>query len=176
MKTKPIQITLLAAAAFLAACHETTESDSQADSLIVAKTTAAPAAPSSEFPELTVIIAGNDQMKFDVTAIEARPGQKLTVTLKNVGTMPKLSMGHNFVLLPLDLDPNKFIEASGIHMARDFVAPEFESRVIAHTKLLGPGESDTVSFAAPREPGAYTYLCSFPGHCAIGMKGVLTVR
>jgi azurin len=85
-------------------------------------------------------------------------------------------MGHNFVLLEKDMDPPKFIEASQTHMGSDFIAPELKAKVIAHTALIGPGESATISFAAPKEPGAYTYICSFPGHYAIGMKGTLTVQ
>jgi azurin len=127
-------------------------------------------------PEKKVEIAGNDQMKFDVTSIEAKPNQKVTVTLKNIGTMPKVSMGHNFVLLERDMDAQKFMEAGTVHMATDFIAPEYKNKVIAHTKLLGPGESDTVSFVAPSAPGNYTYLCSFPGHLMIGMKGTLLVQ
>jgi len=127
-------------------------------------------------PEKKVEISANDQMKFDVVAIEAKPRQKITVTLKNIGTIPKMSMGHNLVLLEKDVDPPKFVETSQTSMATEYIAPELKNKVIAHTKLLGPGESDTVSFAAPKEPGAYTYICSFPGHFAIGMKGVLTVQ
>lgn len=126
-------------------------------------------------PEKKVEIAGNDQMKFDVTVIEAKPAQKVTVTLKNAGTMPKVSMGHNFVLLTKGVDPAAFVEAGTPHMGRDYIAPEMESKVLAHTKLLGPTEADTVSFVAPKEPGDYIYICSFPGHCAIGMRGVLKV-
>ena len=36
-------------------------------------------------------------------------------------------------------------------MGKDFIAPELEAKVLAHTKLLGPGESDTISFAAPTD-------------------------
>lgn len=133
-------------------------------------------APDPNLPEVTVTITGNDQMKFDVTSIEAKPGQKVTVTMKNAGTMPKISMGHNFVLLAQDQDPAAFVEAGTPHMGQDFIAPELAGKVIAHTKLLGPGESDTISFAAPTKPGDYTYICSFPGHFAIGMKGILTVK
>ena len=50
---------------------------------------------------------------------------------------------------------------------------------ITHTvvryDLSALGESDTVTFDAPAEPGAYPYLCSFPGHFAL-MQGVLTVK
>ena len=137
---------------------------------------AAAPAPDPNLPEKKVEITGNDQMKFDVVSIDAKAGQKITVTLKNAGTMPKVSMGHNFVLLATDMDPNKFVEAGTPHMGKDFIAPELADKVIAHTKLLGPGESDTVSFAAPRTAGTYNYICSFPGHCAIGMRGVLNVQ
>jgi plastocyanin len=28
----------------------------------------------------------------------------------------------------------------------------------------------------PTAPGEYPFLCTFPAHCAIGMKGVLVVK
>jgi len=127
-------------------------------------------------PQLEVTIHANDQMKFDKTQIEAQPGQKIQVTLKNIGTMPKVSMGHNFVVLDGKLAPEEFVEASMTEMSNEFVAPAMTSHVIAHTKLLGPGESDTITFAAPKTAGDYPFLCSFPGHYAIGMKGILTVK
>ena len=47
--------------------------------------------------------------------------------------------------------------------------------VIAHTDVLGPGESESVTFQAPSEPGDYEYVCTFPGHFAM-MRGVLLVK
>jgi azurin len=47
--------------------------------------------------------------------------------------------------------------------------------VIAHTGLVGPGETVEVTFKAPAA-GTYTFLCSFPGHFAAGMKGTLVVK
>jgi azurin len=161
---------------FIVACDKKSDSSGPEASSSSAGKPAAAEAPDPNLPEKKVEISANDQMKFDVTAIDAKPGQKVTVTLKNIGTMPKVSMGHNFVLLNPSVDPPKFVETSQMHMAHDFIAPELQSQVIAHTKLLGPGETDTISFAAPRKPGAYTYICSFPGHFAIGMKGILTVQ
>jgi azurin len=59
----------------------------------------------------------------------------------------------------------------------DYVPTDDETKkeVIAHTKLVGGGESDTITFTAPKEPGAYPYICSFPGHFAL-MQGVFTVK
>lgn len=47
--------------------------------------------------------------------------------------------------------------------------------VIAHTRILGPHERETIYFTAPAEPGDYDYVCTFPGHYMI-MKGILKVR
>ena len=47
------------------------------------------------------------------------------------------------------------------------------NETIAHTKMIGGGESDTITFTAP-EKGSYTYICTFPGHYGL-MKGVLIV-
>ena len=117
-------------------------------------------------------------MRYDVTAFEAKPGQKIAVTLKNVGTTPKFSMGHNFVMLDRSVNiqnVTKFLDAASTEAAHDYV-PVGSKEVLAHTKLLGPGETETVTFNAPYIPGEYLYLCSFPGHFSQGTKGFMTVK
>ncbi|MBI5766279.1 MAG: hypothetical protein HZA93_00675 [Verrucomicrobia bacterium] len=51
-----------------------------------------------------------------------------------------------------------------------------KDKVLATIGLLGPNETGEASFTAPTEPGEYPFLCSFPAHCQIGMKGVLVVK
>ena len=53
--------------------------------------------------------------------------------------------------------------------------PDDLSAVLAHTKTLGPNESDRIEFHAPTDPGEYPFLCTFPGHFAL-MKGKLIVK
>lgn len=131
-----------------------------------------------EAPPKTVEINADDKMKFDVTAFEAKPGQKISVTLKNVGTTPKFSMGHNFLLLDRTVNTGNaqaFLDKASTEAAHDYVPPGAKE-VLAHTKLLGPNETDTVTFNAPYVPGEYLYLCSFPGHFTQGTKGFMTVK
>ena len=131
-----------------------------------------------EAPPKEVQIQADDHMRFDVTAFEATRGQKISVTLKNVGTTPKLSMGHNFLMLDRSVNEQnvtKFLDAASTEASHDYVPPE-SKEVLAHTKLLGPGETDTVTFNAPQIPGQYLYLCSFPGHYSQGTKGFMTVK
>ena len=115
-------------------------------------------------------------MKFDVTSFDVTPGQSVTVRLRNVGELPKEAMAHNWVLLTKEAYAPRFIEAGTSHAERDYIAFEQEFYVLAKTRMLGPGESGSVTFNAPRAPGTYDYVCTFPEHYAGGMKGVMTVR
>lgn len=131
-----------------------------------------------EAPPKEITIQADDKMRFDVTAFDAKPGQKIAVTIKNVGTTPKFSMGHNFVLLDHSINTGnvqRFLDAASVQAAHDYVPPNAKE-VIAHSKLLGPGESEIVTFNAPFVPGEYLYLCSFPGHYSQGTKGFMTVK
>lgn len=135
-----------------------------------------PALVESEHPLKEIKITGNDQMKFNQDKLEALPGQPLKVTFENVGSMPKASMGHNWALLKKGVDVMAFTEAGFASAGNDYINPDNEKDVIVRTAILGPGESETVTFNAPSEPGEYSYVCTFPGHTAAGMKGVLTVK
>ena len=135
-------------------------------------------AKAPEAPPLAVEVHADDKMRYDVTAFDAKPGQKITVTFKNVGTTPKFSMGHNFVVLDRTINTGnvqKFLEAASMEAAHDYVPPNARE-VLAHSKLLGPAETDIVTFNAPFIAGEYFFLCSFPGHYSQGTKGIMTVK
>jgi azurin len=143
-----------------------------------------PAATDNSVPSRAVEISGNDTMKFSVTEIAAKPGEKLSVTLVNNGTTPKFSMGHNWVLLASGVDVQQFLVTAAESVTTDYVpgGPNAQNGqggqnggILAATKLLGPNERDTVTFTAPTKPGRYEFLCSFPGHYQVGMRGVLIV-
>lgn len=130
----------------------------------------------SEHPLKEIKITGNDQMKFSIESIKARPGQPLKVIFENIGTVPKASMGHNWVLIKKGTDAAAFAEAGFASAGNDYINPDDNGKVLAKTAILGPGESETITINAPSEPGEYPYLCTFPGHFAVGMKGVLVVE
>ena len=61
--------------------------------------------------------------------------------------------------------------------ATAYIPAAKKALVLASTPgMVGGGEAADVTFKAPAAAGAYTYLCSFPGHFGAGMKGVLTVK
>jgi len=124
----------------------------------------------------TVAIKGDDTMKFSTTEIVAKPGEQLRIRLTSAGTIPKEVMAHNFVLLTLGADVNKFVMAAA--MARDtaYIPATLKTQILASTGLAGPGETVEVTFAAPKAPGKYQYICSFAGHFQAGMTGWLIVK
>ena len=113
-----------------------------------------------------VVLNSNDQMKFDKKIIRVNADQKVTLTLNHNGRFPASSMGHNFVLIKKDVDVNEYaLRAAGARNSE--YIPEGDNE-IAYTKMLGGGESDTITFDAP-EPGTYVFICSFPGHYQLMM-------
>ena len=122
-----------------------------------------------------VEMTGNDAMKFSVTSIAAKPGETITVKLKSVGTLPKIAMAHNFVLLAAGTDAAAFANAAATS-APTYIPAAQKAKVLAMTGMAGPGETVEVTFKVPAKPGNYDYICSFPGHFLAGMKGVLVVK
>jgi azurin len=120
-----------------------------------------------------ITITGNDQMQFNLAEMKVKAGQTVRVTLKHIGKMDQNVMGHNWVLLTKGTEIGAFGMAAVDAKATDYI-PEGTDKVIAHTKLLGGGESDTIEFVAPAA-GTYDFICSFPGHYAL-MKGKFIVE
>ncbi|MDN3666611.1 azurin [Algibacter miyuki] len=120
-----------------------------------------------------VVITGNDAMQFNKKEIRVKAGQKVKITLKHIGKMDKNVMGHNFVLLKQGVNVATFGNSAAVAKATDYI-PADSQDVIAHTGIVGAGETVTVEFDAPAV-GTYDFLCSFPGHYAM-MKGKFIVE
>ncbi|MTG99048.1 MULTISPECIES: azurin [Myroides] len=118
-----------------------------------------------------VLITGDDQMKFNKTEIKVPVGKTIKLTLKHVGKMDKAVMGHNWVLLKPGTDLTAFATEGAQSPDTDYIPASGKDNVVAHTKTLGGGESDTIEFTIT-EAGTYDFLCSFPAHFAM-MQGKL---
>ena len=135
-----------------------------------------PAAPSARTINITVSDPVDGKMTYSVSQIVAKPGERLRIVLTSTGTLPKLVMGHNLVVLKAGVDPKAFSEEAMSARETDFIPASRKAQIVAHTLLIGPGERDEVTFTVPKVAGKYPYLCSFAGHFAAGMSGVLLVK
>ena len=122
----------------------------------------------------TIVIKVSDAMQFDLKEIKVKAGQKVKLTLTHSGKLAKAAMGHNWVLLKKGVDVAAFGGKAAAARETDYIPKSEAANIIAHTKLVGGGESDTIEFTAPAK-GKYTFICSFPGHYAL-MKGDFIVE
>jgi azurin len=141
----------------------------------------APVAPgmhSSERPSVaggkvcTLDIAANDLMQFDRQELSvARACRQVALTLKHTGKLASQTMGHNWVLVRDADAAGVASDALAAGAQSDYVKPG-DPRVIAHTRVVGGGQSDTLWFStgALAAGESYTFECTYPGHSAV-MRG-----
>jgi uncharacterized cupredoxin-like copper-binding protein len=84
-------------------------------------------------------------------------GEKITLNVTHDGTME-----HNFIIMKHGTDAGEmFDEADKVNVFWEVD--------------LQPGESETILFTAPAQPGTYQVICGMPGHLQSGMIGKLIV-
>jgi len=119
-----------------------------------------------------VDIAGGDNMQFDKKEIAvAADCTEVEIVLKHSGTLPAAAMGHNWVLAKTADMAGIATDGISAGVANDHIK-KGDTRVIAHTKIVGGGQTTSVKFATSllKKGEAYSFFCSFPGHWSI-MKG-----
>jgi len=115
---------------------------------------------------LQLTSCGKSQTTFDVVltdykyspdTITVKAGDEITLNIKNDGFV-----SHMFIVFKLGTD------------AGDKFGVEDEENIYWKTEVL-PGDSVTVKFTAPSEPGEYYVTCGLGGHHEVGMVGKLIV-
>jgi azurin len=119
-----------------------------------------------------VEISGTDQMQYDKKEISvAADCTDVEVTLKHAGKLPAQAMGHNWVLAKTSDLSGVAGDGMGAGLPNDYIK-QGDARVLAHTKVVGGGQSATVKFSTSvlKKGEAYSFFCTFPGHSTM-MKG-----
>lgn len=126
--------------------------------------------------ECATTVEGSDAMQYNVHEIAVpKTCKTFKVTLKHTGKLPVASMGHNWVLSTAADEAGVLADGAKAGIADNYEKPG-DKRIIAHTKLIGAGQSDTatINVAKLKAGEKYAYFCTFPGHAAL-MKGTLTL-
>jgi len=126
----------------------------------------------SDTPTLTTIRIATvpEKMMYDVKQLAVKPGKKIKLTFANPDFMP-----HNILLVK----PGKAddVGLAAINLGAQGFDVGFVPKsddIIWHSPLVDFGQEEVIEFTAPKEEGAYPYLCSFPGHHRM-MRGMLFV-
>ncbi|WP_426688291.1 azurin [Rhodanobacter ginsengiterrae] len=126
--------------------------------------------------ECATTVEANDAMQFNTKTITVpKTCKSFKVTLKHTGKLPATAMGHNWVLTHGSDEAGVISDGMKAGAANSYEKPG-DARIIAHTKLIGGGESDTATIhvAKLKAGEQYAYFCTFPGHAAL-MKGTLSL-
>jgi azurin len=117
-------------------------------------------------------IEANDMIQFNARTLQVDANCKLVeLTLRHVGKQDAHTIGHDWVLSRTS--DVSAITSRGLTAGFDSgYLPVGDKRIIAATKIVGGGESTTISFstAALVAGGDYSFFCSYPGHSPM-MKG-----
>ena len=148
---------------------------SKAPAASAAAPAAAAAIPSGPAQELALSPDAVNPMAYSIKLFNVKAGQPVKLTFTNKAAVP---LPHNVVVgkagskdalmaasMKIMTDPNG--------MAKGYV-PDDCPDIIAHTKLVQPGQSETITFVCPA-PGDYPYMCMFPGH-SIMMNGIIKAQ
>lgn len=118
--------------------------------------------------EITIkAIAG---LKFDVTRIKVRPGERIRLTLTNAD-----DMDHNLVITKpgARLAVVDAAHKLGENGPKQGYVPVSDN-VLWSIRIVTPGQSAYIVFQAPAKEGVYPYVCTFPGHGLV-MYGAMYV-
>lgn len=121
-------------------------------------------------PDKVITLGTKPGLKFDTESLTIKAGSKVKLTFANSDDML-----HNFVLTaPASGNVvGEMVTKMGLDGEKYNFVPA-TAKVLVHTVLLQPGQSDTVYFTAPKVPGIYPFICTYPGHYMV-MKGVIRV-
>lgn len=121
-------------------------------------------------PDQTIIVGTKPGLKFDISEVQVKAGSRIKWIFNNNDDML-----HNCVIVkPGTANP---VGDAAIKLGlkgSDMQYVPKSANVLFHTNILQPETSEAIYFVAPKEPGEYTFLCTFPGHHTL-MQGKLKV-
>ena len=126
----------------------------------------------TEGPEVELTLGTIPGLKYDESSLMVDAGAKVKLTFNNSDDML-----HNLVIVKPGDAVDKVADLSmklGLKGEEMNYVPESEL-ILYHTGILQPETSETLYFTAPKEPGYYMYVCTFPGHAQV-MRGTLIVN
>lgn len=110
-------------------------------------------------------------LQFDQPRFRVAPETQVKIVLTNQD-----DMSHNMVITKPGarariVDAAMKLEEKGPE--KDYIPDSPE--VLWTIRVLSPGEVGSVTFTAPKQPGVYPYVCTFPGH-GFSMYGAMYVQ
>jgi azurin len=120
-----------------------------------------------------VVRTVHEEMRYDTQRLVVEAGRAFELIFENADVMP-----HNLVVVQPGARQKVGMAAMELpaghtdRQGRAFVGEDKE--IMAATKMLESGQTETLKITAPRVEGVYEFVCTFPGHWAL-MFGQIVV-
>lgn len=118
--------------------------------------------PNAPVMEVSLEALGNsmDVMSFSTTEIRVKSSTTIKIHLVNKAT--DAAMKHNFFIVKDGTAESVAMASNTAGPDKNFI-PDDKSNVLFTSKVLEPGQSEDLVFAAPPS-GTYQFVCTYPGH------------
>lgn len=116
------------------------------------------------------IASDPDTPAFNRTRLEVDAGEVVSITFRNVS---RGSDRHSLVIVQPGSEEE--VAAAAVEAGPEVGFLPNSQLIVARTDMLAPGESETIVFRVPTQPGNYPFICTYPGHWHT-MRGELEVR
>jgi azurin len=120
-----------------------------------------------------------EQMRYDVGRIVVEAGKPFEIIFENDDMMP-----HNLVVVQpgaraeIGVVTDKMQPTTLDREGRPYVPTDraLARKVLAATKLVEPGQKETLKLTAPTRVGTYEYVCTFPEHWKVMFGEIVVVK
>lgn len=122
--------------------------------------------------DVFVVKTVREQMRYDTTRLVVQAGKPFEIIFENNDMM-----AHNLVVVQPGTRPEVGKQAEEMSPRPDRQGRAYipdNPAIIAATKLLEPGQREVLKLTAPKKPGIYEYVCTYPEHWLV-MYGQLLV-
>lgn len=121
-------------------------------------------------PDQVITIGTVPGLKFDISDIQVKAGSRIQIIFNNNDDML-----HNLVITK----PGAANSVGELGLNLGLKGSEMNyvpktADVLFHTNIVEPEKTESIFFIAPKQPGVYQYVCTFPGHYTL-MQGKLKV-
>ena len=120
-----------------------------------------------------LVVGTKPGLKYNVTELEVTANSKIELTFTNNDDML-----HNVVITQKGVESVDKVASMALQMGLDGADLNYvpdTDLVLYHTGIVTPGTAEKIYFQAPRSPGEYWIVCTFPGH-SVTMRAKLIVK
>lgn len=111
-------------------------------------------------PPRNVVIKAITGVQYDVVRFRVAPGERIKLIMRN-----ESDMSHNLLIVK----PGSRLQVVNAALQLAENGPRMNyipgtAGVLWTIPLVSPGQTKSVTFTAPVQPGIYPYVCTYPGH------------